>query len=230
MTWRNGSCPTRNAGGRYRYPTPAPSRKPPPPASITVRFFRSTKELSLDPYPLPVRTVGDRHPAVLAEGAGGDLDAGGRLPPLVLAPVHQRHDAPDHALRAPRRHHFRHAAILLHVQLEDRVEDFVFRQGVGIFLARRKFRRRRLREHPFRDHVPAAAFVEPPRHAEHHRLENVLDDREPAGHVPVEGGVPYAHLALVPRGEDDLAELVRQRHQDRATDPRLQVLLRGVRR
>ncbi len=57
------------------------------------------------------------------------------------------------------------------------------------------------------------------------RLRHVLDDREAAGEVAVEGGVADRHLRLVAGGEHEPAELVGERHQQVAADARLQVLL-----
>ena len=50
---------------------------------------------------------------------------------------------------------------------------------------------------------------------EHVRLEHVLQEREPAGHVAVERGVADRELRLVPGRDDEPAELVRERHQQR---------------
>ena len=42
-------------------------------------------------------------------------------------------------------------------------------------------------------------------------------------HIPVEGAVTHRHLALVARGQDHVAELVGQRHEDVAPDAGLDV-------
>ena len=63
---------------------------------------------------------------------------------------------------------------------------------------------------------------------EHVRLEHVLEEREPAGHVPVERRVADRELRLVAGGDDEPAELVRQRHQQHAADAGLEVLLGQV--
>ena len=64
--------------------------------------------------------------------------------------------------------------------------------------------------------------------AEHVRLEHVLDQREAAGEVAVQRRVADRQLRLVPGRDHEPAELVRERHQQRAADPRLEVLLGEV--
>src|SRR5439155_128589 len=60
------------------------------------------------------------------------------------------------------------------------------------------------------------------------RIRHVLDHREAARHVAVERGVAHADLALVARGQHEPAELVRERHEQRAADARLDVFLGDV--
>ena len=57
------------------------------------------------------------------------------------------------------------------------------------------------------------------------RLRDVRDERVPAGHVAVERAVADGDLGLVARREHEVPEPVRERHQDRAADAGLQVLL-----
>ena len=73
-----------------------------------------------------------------------------------------------------------------------------------------------------------ASLVQVPRQPEDVRLEDVLQQREAAGHVAVERRVADRELRLVPGRDDQPAELVRERHQQDAADPRLQVLLGEV--
>ena len=117
--------------------------------------------------------------------------------------------------------------VALHVALDHDVEHLVGRQRVLVRLVGRELRRRRAVDHALRDHEALA--VAPVGNAIDQRLHDVLDDREPAGHVAVERGVARGHLALVARGDDDGARLVRKRHEQRAADARLQVLLGLVR-
>ena len=63
---------------------------------------------------------------------------------------------------------------------------------------------------------------------EHVRLVDVLQQREPAGEVAVERRVADRELRLVAGRDHEPAELVRERHQQRPADPRLQVLLGQV--
>ena len=76
-----------------------------------------------------------------------------------------------------------------------------------------------------RDQLSPGALVQVPCEPEDVRLEDVLDQREAAGHVAVERRVPDRELRLVARREHEPAELVRERHQEHAANPRLQVLL-----
>ena len=71
---------------------------------------------------------------------------------------------------------------------------------------------------------PARSFRWP-REAEDVRLVDVLEEREAAGHVAVERRVADGELALVPRREREPAELVRERHHEKAADAGLDVLL-----
>ena len=125
--------------------------------------------------------------------------------------------------------------VLLDVGLQDRVEDVVGRQGVGVLLARPQLRRRRLGERRLRDHRAqdrrvhrvgqAGRGVAPAGELVDQRLGDVLDHGEAAGHVAVERRVADRVLALVAGGQDDVAVLVRQRHEQVAADARLDVLL-----
>ena len=54
-------------------------------------------------------------------------------------------------------------------------------------------------------------------------LEDVADDGEGADHVSVEGAVAGGHLAFVAGGEDERAELVGERHEERAADAGLEI-------
>ncbi len=56
----------------------------------------------------------------------------------------------------------------------------------------------------------------------------VLEHIVAAGHVAVDRGVAHRHLALVPRGQHHVAELVGQGHQRDGAQARLDVLLGQV--
>src|SRR5439155_24017260 len=55
-----------------------------------------------------------------------------------------------------------------------------------------------------------------------------LQERKLDGHVSLERGAAHRELGLVPGGDDEPAELVRERHQEHAAGPRLDVLLGRV--
>src|ERR1700722_935959 len=62
----------------------------------------------------------------------------------------------------------------------------------------------------------------------HPRFGYVRDDRETSCHVAIKCTVAHAQFALVAGGEHDGAELIRQRHQQSAACPRLNVLFGDV--
>ena len=71
----------------------------------------------------------------------------------------------------------------------------------------------------------SASVVAPAGQRPDQRLRDVLDRREPADRVAVDGRVAHRQLALVPGGEHEVALGVGQGHQGRTPDARLQVLL-----
>ena len=62
----------------------------------------------------------------------------------------------------------------------------------------------------------------------HQQFAAILDGCEAARHVAVQGGIAHRHLALVAGGEQHLAGLVGDAHEQHAAAARLNVLLRGV--
>ena len=100
--------------------------------------------------------------------------------------------------------------------------------GSGRRAGRGAARPRGLREHRLGDDLPAGTVVDQAAQPVDGGLVHVLDDGEAAGRVAVERGVPDRHLALVPGGQHQPAELVRQRHQQHPPDAALQVLLGQV--
>src|SRR5262245_55220428 len=172
--------------------------------------------------------VDDGEAPVLAEGARRDLDADGPLPPLVLVAI-DHGDHPPHRRRLEAaRHDVRHTLVALHVALEDRVQILIGRQRVLVLLARAQFGRGRPGEDRPRDDLPPRPRIGLLGELVHEGLRAVLDAGEAARHVAVERGVAYCDLALVPRVEDEPAELIGQRHQVVAADAGLEVLLRHV--
>src|SRR5439155_14819188 len=104
----------------------------------------------------------------------------------------------------------------------------VGRQRVLVELVVAELRARRPVDDRLRDQLAAGPLVEVYREAEDVGLEDVLQQREAAGEVAVQRRVADRQLRLVPGRDDEPAELVRERHQQRAADPRLQVLLGQV--
>ncbi len=110
--------------------------------------------------------------------------------------------------------------------LDQGVEHGVLGQRVRVLLVRLQLRRRRLRERGLRDHRPVAVDV--PRESVDEHLRDVRDEGVTAGHVAVEGAVPDGQLRLVAGREHEVAEGVREGHQDGAADAGLDVLLGGL--
>src|SRR4030042_3136273 len=169
--------------------------------------------------------VGDGETAVAAEGAGGDLDAGRGLPPLVLVAVHHADHAPHRLFGEAHRQDVGKALVLLHVGLDDGVEDLVGGQRLLVHLVGPQLGGGRLGHAGLGDDRPSVAGVPVLRQLVDEGLGGVFDDGVAAGHVAVEGGVAGGHLALVAGGEHEPAELVGEPHEDVAADTRLQVLL-----
>ena len=109
------------------------------------------------------------------------------------------------------------------------IEHVVRRQRVLVGLVGPQLGARRLGERRRRESRPACR-VDVARQSIDQRLRHVADHGQPAAHVAVQRAVADRELALVAGGEQQAPGLVRQRHQRRAADARLQVLLGGIRR
>ena len=162
------------------------------------------------------------------ERLGGDPHPGRGLAALVLGQVDQAHHPGHQLLVEARFDQLAGGQVALHVGLEDRVEHLVGRQALVVALVGAQLGRRRLGQHRLGDDRRRREL----RHAAQpvdQGLGHVLDHREAAGRVAVEGRVAHRRLALVAGGEDHPAELVGQGHEQDAPDPALQVLLGQVR-
>src|SRR5512139_1723182 len=115
---------------RARGRTTAIFRCPPP-------LLSSPSLLFMPISPAPV-SVGNRESPVPSEGPGGYLDARRRLSPLVLARV-DHPDDPLYRLCVTMGDDLVKALFFFYIGLEDRVEDIVGRQGVGVFLVGLQF-------------------------------------------------------------------------------------------
>src|SRR6185503_5969315 len=146
------------------------------------------------------KPVRDGEPPVLAEPARRDPYSHRSLAALVFTQAHEAHNALDvGALVAPG-DDLPWALIALDVRRHDRVEHRIGRQAVLVGLVGPQLGRRRAVDHALRYHGREPVAIA--REAVDHLLVEVLQHREPARHVPVEGRVAGAHLALVPRGEN----------------------------
>src|SRR5256714_711589 len=173
--------------------------------------------------------IRDRRPPVTAERLRPQPHPRRRLPPLVLRPVDERDRARDDVRVEAVRAQLVQRAVLLHVGLEHAVQLRVRRQRVLVELPLPQFRARRPFDRRLRDELASRLLVQVAREPKNVRLEHVLEEREPAGHVTVERRVADRQLRLVAARDEQPAELVRERHRERPPDPRLEVLLRDVR-
>src|SRR3989442_1042692 len=172
--------------------------------------------------------VDDRQTPVTPEGPRGDLDADGSLAPLVLVAVDHADDL-AHRLRVEAQgDDVGDPPVLLHVSLENGVQPGVGRQRVLVRLVRAQLRGRWAGEDALGDQVTAGPLVDVAGDLVDQRLRHVLDHGEAAGHVAVERRIADAVFALVSGGEYEPAELVRERHEQRPPDARLDVLLGRV--
>ena len=122
--------------------------------------------------------------------------------------------------------------LVLDEAFEDVVEDRIGRQRILVGLVGPQFRRWCLVDDVLRDdhagrpqRAGRRVRIAPARQRIDLHLVEVLDRVEPAIHVAVERRIADAHLALVAGRDDHRAELVGDRHQDRAARAALQVLL-----
>ena len=90
----------------------------------------------LEPFPIPVR---NRQSSVATEGSGGDFHPWRGLAALVLADVHEAHDALDRLAVESHCQHLLEAAILLNISFENGIKYLVWGQVVNILLARAQF-------------------------------------------------------------------------------------------
>jgi hypothetical protein len=149
---------------------------------------------------------------------------------LVLGEVDQAEHAGDHGAVEAGGGDFIEALVLLDTALEDRVQQRVLGQRVAVLLVLAQLGGGRTVDGGLRNDLAPGRAVAPAAEVEHEGLGHVLDHREAAGHVAVQGAVADRGLALVAGGEHEPAELVGQRHQDVAADAGLQVFLGDVRR
>ena len=70
--------------------------------------------------------------------------------------------------------------------------------------------------------------VAPARQRENGGFVNVLDGRKAPAHVAIQRAVAHGVFALVARGQQQMAVLVGQGHEQHAAHARLQVFFRGV--
>src|SRR5579872_42178 len=163
------------------------------------------------PSSLYLNLHGNGKSAARAERLRCDLQNRRRLLALVLRALHQPHHLLDEVERKTAlRGDALRRLIPLHVGLDNRIEDFIWRQRIGIFLARPEFCRRRLLQNRRGNYL--AFPVDPVAHRIHPRLYQIANDRECPHHVAIERAITHRHLGLVARGKDERTELVRQRH------------------
>ncbi len=118
--------------------------------------------------------------------------------------------------------------ILFNIGLEDGIEHIVRRQGILIRLVGPKLRRGSLVEAGLRNAFFFAVNVA--RDGVDSGLGNVGDDGKSPRHVPVKGAIADRQLGFIARGQQERSELVGERHQNVAANPRLDVFFRHIAR
>src|SRR5262249_36876621 len=156
----------------------------------------------------------------------GNFDPRRRLTSLILTVVYHAYDTLNDLWLESEPHNLLEAPILLDVRGEDRIKDLVRWKAVGILLSGAKLRRWRFRQCALGNQRASGPRITPARKFIDQRLVDILNPRKAASHISVERGVPYRQLRLVPRGQHERAEAIRERHQQVAADARLQILLR----
>src|SRR4030042_5069609 len=131
------------------------------------------------------KACGDGEAAVTAEGAGGYFNAGGRLPPLVLAGIYQPGCETDDFFIGAGGYNLLDAFIFLHVSGKYGVEHIVRREGVGIRLVGPEFGGRRLFDNRGGDKFASGLLITVSGKLIYHRLGDVFDDGKTAGHITV---------------------------------------------
>ena len=125
--------------------------------------------------------------------------------------------------------------MLLDVGLEQGIEQGVIGQGIAIALVWTQFGARRLQADRFSDQFarfgqaqvvaagPGGVAIEPGAELKHGGFVEIADHGQAAVHVAVEGAIAHGQLRFVAGGEQQLAALVGQGHQQGAADARLQI-------
>ena len=93
--------------------------------------------------PLLDEALRDGHPAAEAEGATRHFQAGHRLRAFVFVEIDAALDPADGLLVPPARDDLGNAELLLDVEFENRIEDFVRGERVLVALIRLQFSARR---------------------------------------------------------------------------------------
>src|SRR5579862_124176 len=176
--------------------------------------------------PLIHETLRDGHAAAHAEGMARDLQTGNGLRPFVFIQIDLADDPPHRGFVKTAGDNIPPGNVLLHVKLEDAVEQIVRRQGVLIRLVRLQFGAWRFLDAGGGDDLPLP--VDPGGEPVNHRLWDIAQDREPAGHVAVKRAIPHRQLALVSRRQEQASEFIGKRHERHAAQSRLHVFLRRI--
>ena len=148
------------------------------------------------------------------------------MAPLVLRLAHKAHDIGHHRGIEPSRLQGLAVQAALHVGFQDRVQHIIGRQAVLVFLVGPQLGRGWLAQGRLRDHRTLG--VDLAGNSVHQRFGHIRQHSQAAAGVAVEGAIARRDLALVPSRKQQSAQLVRQGHEDAATDARLQILLGDI--
>ena len=99
---------------------------------------------------------------------------------------------------------------LLHMQLQNLVEQLVGREAVLVGLIGPQLGRGRLGENSFGN--VGLPQVPPARDPVHHHLRQIRNHRQAAVHVAIQRAVAHRHLGLIPGGQQQRPVFVGKRH------------------
>ncbi len=177
-----------------------------------------------------IKALGDGHAAAEAEGPAGDFDSGGHLFTFIFGKINKPDNAADGIGVEAFLQDVADAFFLFDVTFDDGVEKIVFGEGVLIFLVGLQFSGTgRLGEGAFGNgwHFTGAGplRVDVPGKFVDHRFGNVGNHGEPAAHVAIERAIAGGDFAFVSGGEEHVAELIGESHEDVAAEACLHVFL-----
>src|SRR5689334_1617451 len=106
----------------------------------------------------------------------------------------------DHGVASkPEGYNFLNRSVFFDIRFQNGIKDWIGGQTVFVLLIRLQFGCRWTVEDTLGNHRHGALPVSEPSQFVDHGFRHILDNREAPGHVAVERGIAYTHLALVSR-------------------------------